>query len=176
MQQNVVSFEELFGRAKHSAVHLEMRDSYAVSGEAADVARWKETGEVNADPNSDYWRTWVVAVSGAVERGVRVRRARIVSQPVADYIRFEYAITPVNLAAGEEVRWLVRRNASDIALPGNDFWLFDGTFVRLNHFTGNGDGADEPFEDTEDPGLAQLCATAFEAVWERATPHAEFAL
>lgn len=32
-----------------------------------------------------------------------------------------------NVKAGEEVRWLPRRQASDLALPGNDFWLFDGS-------------------------------------------------
>lgn len=60
----------------------------------------------------------------ATARGVVVRRARIVSEPLSDYCRFEYDVTgPVNLAGGEEVRWLPRRRASDIALPGNDFWV-----------------------------------------------------
>jgi Family of unknown function (DUF6879) len=31
----------------------------------------------------------------------------------------------LNIAAGEEVRWLPRRRASDLRLPGNDFWLLD---------------------------------------------------
>ncbi|WP_438948653.1 DUF6879 family protein [Streptomyces atratus] len=54
-------------------------------------------------------------------RGVRVLRARVVSEPVTEYIRFEHAITDANLRAGEEVRWLPRRRASTLALPGNDF-------------------------------------------------------
>jgi hypothetical protein len=176
MPQSVRSFEELFQEAERSAVHLEMRDSYAVGSEAEDVATWRTTGVANVDPESEYWKSWVTAVRGAVERGVHVRRARIVSQPVADYIRYEHAITVVNLAAGEQVRWLPRRQASNIALPGNDFWLFDERLVRINHFTGEGDGAAEPFEDTDDQNLAQLCSNAFEAVWERAVPHADFTL
>jgi hypothetical protein len=67
-----------------------------------------------------------------VARGVKFRRARIVSEPVTDYIRFEHAITAgVNLAGGEQVRWLPRRRASDLCLPGNDFWPFDGRLVRF---------------------------------------------
>ena len=75
-----------------------------------------------------------------VARGVRFRRARIVSEPVADFIRFEYEATAgLNVAAGEEVRWLPRRRASDLCLPGNDFWVFDGRLVRFHHFSGDGD-------------------------------------
>jgi hypothetical protein len=32
----------------------------------------------------------------------------------------------MNAAAGEDVRWLPRRRASDLALPGTDFWVLDG--------------------------------------------------
>ena len=52
---------------------------------------------------------------------------RVVCEPVTDYIRYEYAITTLYLRAGEAVRWLPRRHASDIPLPGNDFRLPDDT-------------------------------------------------
>ena len=172
--QNVPSFEELFRRTERTAVHLEMRDHYAIASEARDVAHWKATGVANTDPDSAYWRPWVAIVQEAVGRGVVLRRARIVSESPTDYIRFEHAITPLNLSIGEQVRWLPRNRASDLALPGNDFWLFDGELVRFNHFTGDGDGATVPFVDTEDPAVAKLCEVAFEAVWERAVPHAQF--
>lgn len=174
MPSSLPSFFELFEKTQRSAVHLEMRDVYAVASEAADFKRWQETGEANTDPHSDYWRAWVESVRSAVQRGVSFRRARIVSEPVTHYIRFEHALTAVNLYSGEEIRWLPRRQASRIALPGNDFWCLDGKYVRLNHFTGDGDGAAEPFEDSEDPALAELCSSAFEAVWEIATPHDQF--
>lgn len=176
MLSNLPSFEELFRRAQRSAIHLEMRDVYAVSDEAADFAKWQATGYADLDPTSDHWQPWVNMVQEAIKRGVQIRRARIVSTPVTDYIRYEYVLTAVNVSAGEAVRWLPRRNASNIALPGNDFWLFDGTYVRINHFTGSGDGAAEPFEDSQDSALSQLCATSFETVWGRATPHEEFVI
>ncbi|MFC5723918.1 DUF6879 family protein [Streptomyces gamaensis] len=74
-----------------------------------------------------------------------------------------------NVAVSERVRWLPRRRASDIALPGNEYWLFDDHLVRFNHFTG--DGADAGFECTEDQTVIELCANDFEAVWERSIPH-----
>lgn len=172
MSQSVPSWAELLGGAQESAVHLEMRDCYATAGEADELARWRATGEADTDPESSYWRPWTDLIRSAVARGVRVRRARIVSEPVSDYIRYEHATTVVNLAAGEEVRWLPRRQASSIALPGNDFWLIDGHLIRWNHFTG--DGASAPGEISEDPAAARLCAEAFGTVWARAIPHREY--
>jgi hypothetical protein len=110
-------------------------------------------------------------------RGVVVRRARIVSEPVSDYIRWEHSLTAAhNLAAGEQVRWLPRRRTTDLALPGVDFWLFDGTTAVFNHFTGEGQWADPGMETESDPVVAKLCADAFEAVWERAIPHEQYAV
>ncbi|GAA5050610.1 DUF6879 family protein [Streptomyces similanensis] len=172
MPRSVPSFADLLDGARRSAVHLEMRDSYGVSSEADDFARWQATGQVDTDPDSPYWAPWTDLIRRITARGVIVRRARIVSEPVSDYIRYEHAGTGVNLAAGESVRWLPRRRASDIALPGNDFWLIDNRLIRWNHFTGDGAGA--PGEISEDPAAARLCAQAFEAVWERATPHHEY--
>ncbi|MFJ6383621.1 DUF6879 family protein [Kitasatospora sp. NPDC092039] len=173
MMQNVPDFSELLAGAQHSAVHLEMRDSYGIASEAEGFSQFKRTGvRRDVDPDSDGWSGWVAMIRDAVARGVTVRRARIVSEPVTDYVRYEHAGTVVNLAAGEQVRWLPRRQASDVALPGNDFWLFDGRIVRFNHFTG--DGASGGPEMCADPAVAKLCAEAFEAVWERAVPHENY--
>ncbi|WP_439946574.1 DUF6879 family protein [Streptomyces sp. BBFR109] len=172
MPQSVPSFADLLDSARSSALHLEMRDSYGVSSEADLFARWQATGQADTDPDSPFWAPWTSLIRRITARGVVVRRARIVSEPVSDYIRYEHAVTGVNLAAGESVRWLPRRRASDIALPGNDFWLIDNRLIRWNHFTG--DGASAPGEVSEDPAAARLCAQAFEAVWERAIPHHEY--
>ena len=39
-------------------------------------------------------------VRAAVVRGVRIRRARVVSEPLSDYLRWEHACTDVNVSAG----------------------------------------------------------------------------
>ncbi|MFG2999762.1 DUF6879 family protein [Streptomyces sp. NPDC048340] len=170
--QNVPGFSELLAGAQHSAVHLEMRDSYGVDKEKGPFAAWRDGVRLNSDDRATWWRPWLDLVSQAVARGVVIRRARIISEPVTDYIRFEHSGTFTNIAAGEQVRWLPRRQASDIALPGNDFWLFDGKIVRFNHFTG--DGASAGPEMCEEPDVAKLCADAFESVWERGIPHEQY--
>lgn len=154
--------------ARRSAVHLEMRDVYTPDDPA--FACWR-TGV--GDPVAQY-RSWSELVAATVGRGVQVRRARIVSEPVTEYIRFEYAVTAgVNVATGEQVRWLPRRQASDLSLPGNDFWLFDNDPVIFNHFAGDGSSAGEETW-SGDPVVVRLCASAFEAVWKRASPHEDY--
>ncbi|MGC5362049.1 DUF6879 family protein [Streptomyces sp. DT24] len=162
------TFEELFRDCRRSAVHLEMRDGYMKSDPA--FVDWSAGRPI--DP-AERWGDWLRLVSEATARGVEVRRARIMSEPVSDYIHFEYDVTDgLNIAAGEQVRWLPRRRATSIALPGNDFWVFDTSLVLLNHFDGNGDSLEH--EVTTDPDITELCTSAFEAVWDRAIPHTEY--
>ncbi|MFE6287691.1 DUF6879 family protein [Streptomyces sp. NPDC057877] len=172
MPSNEPTFAELLAACTRSAVHLEMRDQYGISDEAEAFSTWRRSGQRDTDPTSENWASWVTLISSTVTRGVVVRRARIVSEPVTDYIRWEHAGTPVNVHAGEHVRWLPRRRASDIALPGNDFWLFDNRLIRWNHFTGDGAWAGQEF--SEDPAAVKLCSQSFEVVWARAIPHDQY--
>jgi hypothetical protein len=167
-----IDWAELIAQARRSAVHLEMRDVYGIGLDSEPFRRFKETGAADTDPDSPWWRPWSSIVRDAIARGVVVRRARIVCEPVTDYIRWEHAITAANLSCGELVRWLPRDRASDLALPGNDFWLIDQRTVLFNLFTGNGDVAG--YQWRTEPGVIKLCAEAFEAVWERAVPHEEY--
>jgi hypothetical protein len=116
---------------------------------------------------------WSELVRVHTARGVQFRRLRIVSEPLADYIRFEHAITDeVNVSAGEEVRWLPRRRASDLCLPGNDFWLFDNRLIRFSYFSGAGDVMEDELVD--DPAIARMCAAAFDGAWARGIPHTSY--
>lgn len=162
-------FADLLASATRSAVHLEMRDIYAVDYESGPFADWRAGFRHDPANRKSWWRPWLDLVQETVARGVVIRRARIVSEPVSEYTRYLYDNTFTNVAAGELVRWLPRRQASTIALPGNDFWLFDDQVVRWNHFTG--DGRSGGGEVTHNPTAAKLCAEAFEAVWAQATPH-----
>jgi hypothetical protein len=147
---------------------LELRDSY--TPEDPNWRDWREGRRFNP---AERYHTWFNLIAAATARGVQVRRARIVSEPVTAYIRFEYDLTPgLNLAAGEQVRWLPRRHAADLLVPGSDFWAFDETVVVFNHFDGVGDWVCE--ERRDDAVLAQRLATAFATIWDHATPHDQY--
>ncbi|MGW5410181.1 DUF6879 family protein [Actinomadura geliboluensis] len=163
---------DLLASARVSAVHLEMRDVYAVDREDEEFKAWKAGYRDDPGDPASWWRPWLTLVQEVTARGVRLRRARIVSEPVSEYIRFEYDGTFTNVYAGEQVRWLPRRQAVDLCLPGTDFWLFDAELVLWNHF--DGDGRPQPKETTKAPAMVELCSSAFEAVWERGIDHADY--
>lgn len=168
----VPTLEDRLRSCSRSAVHLEMRDGYMRSDPR--FVAWQNgvrDDPADADPEQ---RPWLRLVASLVTQGVEVRRARIVSEPMSDYIRFEHHLTDPNVGAGEQVRWLPRRRASGLALPGNDFWLFDSNSVVFHHFAGDGELAPDDEEFTDDPAVVKLCADAFEAVWALAVPHADY--
>ncbi|MFK0290486.1 DUF6879 family protein [Streptomyces sp. NPDC090442] len=157
--------------AQHSAVHLEMRDAYQPGD--PDFIAWRNGKRL--DPTADrstWWRPFLDAVAEATARGVSMRRARVVSEPVTDYIKYEYDISFSNVAAGELIRWLPRRRAADIPLPGADLWMFDGSSVLFTHFSGVGEVVER--EWCTEPAVVELASSAFEAVWKRAIPHEEY--
>jgi hypothetical protein len=79
--------------------------------------------------------TWSGSRNGApplrehVKARKSVRRARIVSEPLSDYQRWSYSIAYPMVEAGEDIRWVPRRLVSSVALPGNDYYLFDDQLV-----------------------------------------------
>jgi hypothetical protein len=162
--------EKLMRAAAVSAVHLEMRDGYMLDDPVFDA--WREDhSRVTVDDEGG--RKWRSLIRETTARGVSVKRARIVSEPLSDYVRFEYDITSGhNARAGEDVRWLPRRQTTGLALPGNDFWLFDGELLLVIHFSGSGDWTDT--EQLSDPAVVKHCSAAFDAVWRLAVPHADY--
>ncbi len=106
------------------------------------------------------------------EQGKTLKRLRIVSEPVTSYIRFEWLDAAELVRAGEDVRWLPRRSASLLLLPGNDYWMFDRRTVAFTHFSG--DGHVLGHEVTADPDIVRVCATVFDAAWKIAIPHPEY--
>lgn len=133
---------------------------------------WLSGERPDPTDRESWWDPWWQLTADTTARGVAILRARVVSEPISDYVRCEYDWTFANLAAGEQVRWLPRRRASDLGLPGNDFWLFDDSTAMINHFTGDGDWAGS--EVTVAPTVVELCGSAFRAVWQRAVPHHKY--
>jgi hypothetical protein len=149
-------------------MHLEMRDAYTPDDPV--YRDWKAGVRIDI---VDRFRDWYDLIVATTARGVEVRRARIVSEPVTDFVRHEYESTQdLNIAAGEKVRWLPRRQASDLAMPGNDFWVFDDRLVRFGYFAGDGTYLGQ--EIIDNPDTVKLCTSSFESVWARAIDHEHY--
>ncbi len=81
-------------------------------------------------------------------------------------------MTRANVTAGEQVRWVPRRLASDLLVPCNDFWLFDDRLARIHHFAGDGSLVDDEF--STEPDVLKLFSASFEAAWEQGIPHEDY--
>ena len=91
MTANVADPAELLRSSERSAVHLEARDLYMRSDPK--FTAWQQGFRYDPADRESWWHPWDDIVVAARARGVRIRRARIVSEPVSEYIRFEYDIT-----------------------------------------------------------------------------------
>jgi Family of unknown function (DUF6879) len=165
-------WEGLLTSCERSASHLEMRDWYAAEDEKERFERFLATGRRDHAAEAAERHDWLDLMRRITSAGVRVRRTRIVSEPVSAYIRFEWHGADPTIEAGEDLRWLPRRLASGIALPGNDFWLLDDRTAMFNHFSGDGRPLGQ--EVTDDAATVELCTAAFKAVWKLAIPHGEY--
>jgi hypothetical protein len=166
-----LSYEDLralFTSFKREALHLEMRDSYGTAAELPHLRKW-ELGEPD---DTDWLEPWFATVRTATEAGKLFRRARVVSEPVSDYQRWVLKDTHLFVEAGEDIRWVPRERVSAVALPGNDFWLFDDELVVFLIFAGNGLVVDRL--STTDGSAIDLCRSAFESVWKLSIPNSEY--
>lgn len=164
------TFEELLSACGRTALKLELRDVYMTDDPG--YLAWL-SGDIDAAVGS--YANWTRTARSAVTRGVSMRRVRVISMPVTPCISFEHAITDqVNIAAGEVVRWLPRRLASTLFLPGNDVWVFDDRVVQFYYFAGDGSYLGDEVSDM--PSVVRQCGAAFLSAWERGIDHYEFTL
>lgn len=162
------SFAELLASCTRTALKLEFRDQYMLDDPA--YAAW-QAGDV--DQAVREYAGWTETARSATARGVEMKRVRVISEPVSEYIAFEHAVTAqVNIAAGEQIRWVPRQRVSTLALPGNDVWIFDGSTLQFIFFAGDGHFVGN--EVSTDPEGVKLCNTAFEAAWECGVDHNDY--
>jgi hypothetical protein len=75
------SFAELLASTHRSVIRFEMWDSYDQTGKG--FPEWQATGDLGAYE----WGDHLDVVRAAVARGVTIRRVRVVSEPLSDYLR-----------------------------------------------------------------------------------------
>jgi hypothetical protein len=161
-------FDRLLRTFERESVHVEMRDAYGTAVELPHMAKWAA-----GEPDDLAWLDdWCTTLRGHVAAGRSVRRARVVSEPLSGYQRWSYSIAHPMVEAGEDIRWVPRRLVSSVAVPGNDFYLFDRRLVVFLIYSGDGLAAERV--TSTDPADVELCRSAFDAVWTLSIPHREY--
>ncbi|MEU4315895.1 DUF6879 family protein [Nocardia sp. NPDC024068] len=129
-------FDRLLDEAKSSAFHLETSDDYLAETESDSLRRWRE--DETGDPGGPWFDSWTDQVRRMTNRGVTLHRARIVSEPHTLYTRYLLALARHNTAAGEQVWYLPRQDASAADAASEDFWLLDNRVVSFSLFDDRG--------------------------------------
>jgi hypothetical protein len=80
---------------------------------------------------------WLSMIRVATAAGRRFTRVRVVSLPLTDYSRFGVWCAQFTNGAGEDIRYLGRRQADVAGLPNHDYWLFDSRKLVRMHFDGD---------------------------------------
>ncbi|MFB8004919.1 DUF6879 family protein [Nocardia sp. NPDC056000] len=160
---------ELLREAQHDAFHLEVRDEYGVPGEDEPFQRF-----LNSEPFDyrSWFKDWTEFVQGLTDRQVAVSRLRVVTVPHSDYVRWSLTIAPMNVEAGEEVRYLPRNEAGQV--PPDDFWVIDNRVVVFGLSDRNGRSPGGAAIST-DPELVAYCQRTRERLWALATPLVKYA-
>ncbi|MGV9677761.1 DUF6879 family protein [Nocardia sp. NPDC003482] len=150
------------------AFHLETQDEYRVADEREPFRKF-----LDGEPDDYEWcRSWDDLIRDVTSRGKQVHRVRLVSIPHVNYTRFGLTIAPLNIEAGEEIKWLPRPLVDPAALARDDYWLFDDRLVVFVSFKDDGDFGG--FAVTEDPVIAAHLVAVRDEVWAKAIPHADY--
>lgn len=159
------AFDDLFSAFEHTAFHLEVNDSYHTPDEAGPFGLF-----LAGKPDDFAWhKPWLDLVRSATDNGRRISRVRVVTEPHVDYTRWGFAVAPLNIAAGEEIRWLPRHRTTPDKLTADDFWLLDDNRVVFTIFEPSGRFAGGA--QTVDPVIVDHCRRVHEHVWKLAIPH-----
>lgn len=146
-----------------------MRDNYNSLYETESVRKF-----LACEPDDLAWsESWLSMVREAAREGRHFFRARVVSVPLTDYSRFGVWASQFTTAAGEDIRYLARRQAQDMGLPNHDYWLFDSRLLVAMRF----DDADRFLggEVIEDPAVIVQHNYWRDAAWHRAVGRDDFA-
>jgi hypothetical protein len=156
-----------FETFSYSVFRLETLQSYAGSGEDADLAAFAAGRPRPQDPGRIRWSDVLTANRRA---GKVQQRVHVVAQPPTAYMRYEltWQYGP-NAAAGEEIGIIpVALGEWPDDLPRSDFWLFDSSVLYAMHY--EPDGTWLGAEPVTDPGRIVEACRWRDAALHHATP------
>ncbi|MFK0157287.1 DUF6879 family protein [Streptomyces sp. NPDC090493] len=124
------TFRRLFETFEHTAWRLETRRGYASDRQDPDFQMFLTTGTTVLEPGEP----WFTNIRRQTEAGKRVGRVRVADNPPTTEQLFLLDYARHNATVGEDIRYLWRADADRLALPAEDFWIFDSRLVALLNF------------------------------------------
>ncbi|GAA1614144.1 hypothetical protein GCM10009733_007900 [Nonomuraea maheshkhaliensis] len=165
------AFAKLFTTFRHTAWRLEARGRYASDELTTTYAQFTRNEPVDWD---DVDAQWCANRRTQAALGKRIERVRIVDQPPTIGQLYLLDNARRNSAVGETIMNLWRRDAEELNLPAEDFWIFDSRLVARLNF----DEADNLVNVeliTEPAEVVRYCM-ARDAAMHHAIPYEKFAV
>ncbi|MFC5720007.1 DUF6879 family protein [Streptomyces gamaensis] len=143
------------------AWRLETLPQYLVPQEAEEFSRFL-SGQPVAIPEGD--DEWFELIRKHQETGGSIGRVHIVTRPLSDYLRFEFAqYYAPQFEAGEDIRILDVTDRPNPLAGVQDFWMFDRSTVVLMNYESDGtqinrelfEGDPAPFVEFQRIALAE---------------------
>lgn len=123
-----------FTEIEQEAWRLETLPQYLVPQEAEEFAAFREGRPLPPYTASSYTER----VSRQRAEGKYHGRVHIVTQPLSDYLRFEFRYYAVHVRAGDDIRVLDVTNRPNPLAGVQDFWMFDRAEVVLMNYEDDG--------------------------------------
>lgn len=160
-------FGRLVRSFKRSAWRWECQGVYHEPSERKPFQLWQQ-GQID---RSYLERPWLQRVRQLRAAGRTWERARMLTDPLTEYLRWMLEFTYLNVEAGEDIRWLGEADARRLGAPGYDYYLLDDELVVVLEF---GDQGVTGAEVTDDAGRLAAARAWRDLAWANATPHAEY--
>lgn len=154
---------DLFRTFHRSSWRWECQGEYAVDD--AKLQRWRD----GLPPDLEAKRPWLDFIRGVVAEGKAWQRARMLTEPLTEYLQWMLENTQTNVDAGEDIRWVQQSTARQLAMPGYDFYLFDDRLVAIMRFDDN--KLLTHVETSDDEGVVAEHRAYRDRVWPHARPH-----
>jgi hypothetical protein len=148
---------------RRSAFRLETLAVYQVPQEAEWFAEWRRSGKLpELTPENDSWLKLVAEVRNQQRQ---IQRVHLVTPPLTEYLRFEFALQVASVACGEDCRVVDRTEHPELAVADADFWLFDSQATVVLEYDQEGrflqaSARDEPHRYCELRDRAMDCSTS----------------
>lgn len=135
-----------FDSFTREAFRLETHPVYDMANEQEEYQQFLSSGQLHISEHD----SWLTRVRHYRATGRWVGRVHVVSRPLTDYLRYEFAAYRYSVQAGEDVRVLDLTDQGNPGLPTQDFWLFDeSSVVRMDYDEHGKQLGRELLEDTD---------------------------
>ena len=124
------AWRAFFDSYQRDAFRLETLPAYNMASEQAEYETFLATGVLHIPEDNP----WLVRVRHFRATGRWISRVHVITCPLTDYLRYEFAVYRHTVQAGEDVRILDLTDQVNPGLPQQDFWLFDDSaVVRMDY-------------------------------------------